>query len=281
LVSRAQSDSPPSSPDPAQGQKQQARRRLIGAIALSLTAVVVLSVFFDAEPRRAGRDDVQVRIPARDVRLPERAGAEPAPAPAPEAARATEDRTAAAAPSPGPDSTTPPADAPPDRAEASSPRAEAVPAPAGKPDASAAKVESGDPRLETPALRPEPAARKIEPPLAKADAGGSKPAGATKGEPPAPKTEPAPAKALKPDAPAAARGPGHYLQVGAFASEKAASDQVERIRKLGHTAFTERIKTAQGERIRVRLGPYPSRDAADPVRGKLRAAGIDVTLIAP
>lgn len=278
MVSRAQSDSPPSNPDPAQGQKQQARRRLIGAIALSLTAVVVLSVFFDAEPRRAGRDDVQVRIPARDVRLPDRAGAEPAPVP--EAARAAaEDRAAAATANPGPDSTTPPADAPPDRAEVSSPRPE--PAPAGKADAPAAKAESGDARVETPALRPEPAPRKVEPPLAKADAGGGKPAGSAKVEPPAPKTEPAPAKAQKPDAPAAARGPGHYLQVGAFASEKAASDQVERIRKLGHTAFTERIKTPQGERIRVRLGPYPSRDAADPVRGKLRAAGIDVTLIAP
>ena len=115
-----------------------------------------------------------------------------------------------------------------------------------------------------------------------AESGSGKPgAGAPKGGTPPAKAESSSGKAPRSDPPPAARGSGHYLQVGAFASEKAASDQVERIRKLGHTAFTERIKTPQGERIRVRLGPYPSRDAADPVRGKLRAAGIDVTLIAP
>ncbi|MBU6272822.1 MAG: SPOR domain-containing protein [Betaproteobacteria bacterium] len=277
MVSRAQPDSPPSSPDPAQGQKQQARRRLIGAIALSLTAVVILSVFFDAEPRRPGRDDVQVRIPARDARLPERPLADAAPVADPGRSGA-EERSAAGAAGPGPETTTPPADAPPERADAAAARSDAgagkVDAPVGKADAPPSKPEPSDAKVDLPVVRAEAATRKAEPPSAKADAVGSAKA-------PAVKAETAPAKAQKAEPAAPVRGPGHYLQVGAFASEKAASDQVERIRKLGHTAFTERIKTPQGERIRVRLGPYPSRDAADPVRGKLRAAGIDVTLIAP
>jgi DedD protein len=78
-----------------------------------------------------------------------------------------------------------------------------------------------------------------------------------------------------------ARGQGYFLQVGAFASEKAARDQVERIRRLGATAFTERIRTQQGERIRVRLGPFPTRDASDGLRQRLRSAGIDVTVVSP
>lgn len=77
------------------------------------------------------------------------------------------------------------------------------------------------------------------------------------------------------------RAQGYFLQVGAFASEKAARDQVERIRRLGATAFTERIRTQQGERIRVRLGPFATRDASDALRQKLRSAGIDVTLVSP
>jgi DedD protein len=95
------------------------------------------------------------------------------------------------------------------------------------------------------------------------------------------KAPPANARAVEGKSAEAPRGQGYFLQVGAFASEKAARDQVERIRRLGATAFTERIRTQQGERIRVRLGPFPTRDASDAMRNRLRAAGVDVTLVSP
>lgn len=75
--------------------KRRGRRRLVGAIALVLAAVIVLPMVFDAEPRRA--PPVSVRIPSEDdpaftpkvvpkapVAKPE-ASVKGQPAPAPEA----------------------------------------------------------------------------------------------------------------------------------------------------------------------------------------------------
>ncbi len=45
--------------------KRRARRRLVGAVALVLLAVIVLPMVFDAEPRRSG-PPVSVRIPGED-----------------------------------------------------------------------------------------------------------------------------------------------------------------------------------------------------------------------
>lgn len=45
--------------------KKRARRRLVGAVALALLAVIVLPMVMDDEPR-TGSQDIQVRIPSRD-----------------------------------------------------------------------------------------------------------------------------------------------------------------------------------------------------------------------
>jgi DedD protein len=60
--------------------RRRGRRRLVGAIALVLLAVIVLPMVFDAEPRR-GTPAVSVRIPSEDD-----AGFSPKPAPTPPAA---------------------------------------------------------------------------------------------------------------------------------------------------------------------------------------------------
>jgi DedD protein len=83
--------------------KRRSRRRLVGAIALVLLAVIVLPMVFDAEPRRTA-PPVSVRIPAEDEtgftpkvtpKTPPVAAAAPStPAPAPEK-RATADKAAA------------------------------------------------------------------------------------------------------------------------------------------------------------------------------------------
>src|SRR3989338_11334892 len=45
--------------------KRKARRRLIGAIALTLAVVVILPMVLDSEPRPTGQD-IELRIPAPD-----------------------------------------------------------------------------------------------------------------------------------------------------------------------------------------------------------------------
>lgn len=62
--------------------RRRGRRRLVGAIALVLLAVIVLPMVFDAEPRQ-GTPAVSVRIPSEDD-----AGFSPKPAPKPASAPA-------------------------------------------------------------------------------------------------------------------------------------------------------------------------------------------------
>jgi hypothetical protein len=46
--------------------RRRARRRLVGAVAIALTAVLVLPMVFDPEPKPLG-PEVDIRIPSRDT----------------------------------------------------------------------------------------------------------------------------------------------------------------------------------------------------------------------
>ena len=76
------------SPDADLQLKKRARRRLVGAAALALFAVIVLPMVMDREPRPLSQD-IQVRIPSQDSTglaakvLPGKPAATPMPAPEP------------------------------------------------------------------------------------------------------------------------------------------------------------------------------------------------------
>ena len=78
------------SPDAELQLKKRARRRLVGAIALALLAVIVLPMVMDSEPRPPSQD-IQVRIPSQDSPglaakvLPGKPSATPMPPPEPKA----------------------------------------------------------------------------------------------------------------------------------------------------------------------------------------------------
>jgi DedD protein len=78
--------------------KRRGRRRLVGAIALVLVAVIVLPMIFDQEPRST--PPVSVRIPSEDESA-FKPKAVPKPAAAPAEAPKPEPKPAAAAPAPG------------------------------------------------------------------------------------------------------------------------------------------------------------------------------------
>jgi DedD protein len=69
------------------------------------------------------------------------------------------------------------------------------------------------------------------------------------------------------------------VQAAAPASESAARDLSERLKKSGLAPYMEKVDTKQGVRYRVRLGPYASRDEADGVRTRLKAQGISANLV--
>jgi DedD protein len=79
--------------------------------------------------------------------------------------------------------------------------------------------------------------------------------------------------------PAAVKGGKFAVQAAATATESAARELAERLKKDGFAPYTERIETADGTRFRVRLGPYASREEADRVRARLKGMGINGNVV--
>jgi DedD protein len=73
-------------------------------------------------------------------------------------------------------------------------------------------------------------------------------------------------------APAAAAR--YIVQVGAYGESKAAQEMRAKVEKLGLKTYAQAVDTAEGRRIRVRLGPFASRDEAERASAKLKGAGL-------
>lgn len=85
-----------------------------------------------------------------------------------------------------------------------------------------------------------------------------------------------PAPEAKPAAPAATR---FVLQVGAFEHAAAARETRGKVEKLGLKAYEQEVDAAGARRIRVRLGPYASREEAERMLQKLRAGGMSASVV--
>jgi DedD protein len=245
--------------------KRRARRRLIGAIALVLLAVIVLPMIFDSE-RKPLDQEITIQIPSQ--------GEYVAPAAKPGAAPATPPAVMPAAP--GPDAK----GEPPKDAKAEVPRDAKAEAPKSEPaKAEPPKVES--PKTAAKAEAPKEAAKAPEKAPEKAEKAPAKDAPAKdakkddgaralallNGDGAAPKSD----KAAEKAAPQKAAG-SFFVQVAAFSSEEKVQEARDKLSSAGVKTYVEKVTTKSGEVTRVRAGPFPSRDAADAVRGK--AAGL-------
>ena len=94
---------------------------------------------------------------------------------------------------------------------------------------------------------------------------------------PAPK-QPAKAKAKDNGTDKAAPG-GFVIQVIALADAAKAKEMLQKISGSGLKAYTEVVQAANGPVTRVRVGPYPSRDAAEQARKKLQGMELDGKVI--
>ncbi len=65
------------------------------------------------------------------------------------------------------------------------------------------------------------------------------------------------------------------MQVGAFSNAASAVELRDKLRKQGWPVYTEKA----GKAVRVRVGPYPTREAADKVLHTLEAQGMQPTLV--
>ena len=214
--------------------KRKARRRLIGAIVLALAAATILPLLLEQEQKPLG-DDVSVQIPPVDnSKFVNRLGGGKAKDALP---GAKADPVAAPAPRPAPE-TPPPA----------SPAAPPAPAVAAAPPPSAV------------AVAPPPSAVAAAPPP---------PAAAASPAPAPPEARPTTgAQAAEP-----ANSEGFVVQLGAFTDNYGANALANKLKKIGYPAYTESVETSRGTLWRVRVGRYPSREAAVEARAKLKADG--------
>lgn len=63
------------------------------------------------------------------------------------------------------------------------------------------------------------------------------------------------------------------LQLGAYAEQGNVKVLQGKIKELGYPSYTEKVSTPQGERIRVRAGPFSSKAAAEKAQSRLKQIG--------
>lgn len=135
-------------------------------------------------------------------------------------------------------------------------------------------VAAPAPIIPASAVAPTPEAKPVEPapvpealPPIKVEAAKPEPVVEQKTKP-APVVEKA-QPATKP-ASAADGKQTYFVQYGAFSELKNAKQRQADLKAKGITTFTEVVKTAGGDKIRVRSGPYPARDQAEKIRTKVK-----------
>lgn len=233
-------------PGGVQQARTRARQRLVGAVVLVAVGVIAFPLVFESQPRPLPVD-IPISIPSKD-------GA--------------------------PALVMPPARPLPPVVEAVSPPA--------KPAAEAVKLETGTAPAPVP-VEPPPAPKASAPAAAapepvEAMKKASAPTSAVTPSPAAAAgVDAARAKALLEGKPASSKevakevakeGARFVVQVGAFAEAAAAQDTRARLEKLGLKTFTQVTETATGNRTRVRLGPFATREEAERVLAKTKAAGV-------
>lgn len=302
-----------SAADASLAEKKKARHRLVGAIALCLVAAFVVPMLLESEPRTGLRslpmtveaaanstraDQPWIRPPVADeaarsvmpdqvVMLEEGAAGQPAASGqgAPRApgdqpsvnlpdlsARTGQDPEASAAPA------VPPSSPQPARAAASDTAA-------GRGRAAAGQDAANPARPARPATSPSgntaqrPANAPLPKPLPMAQGGGQSDAD----------SRPdvlarlidqvdSGSNAARPTARQQSRR--FLVQVGAYSNVKSARAAVDRVAKAGFNAYQETVKTSNGDWIRVRVGPFASREDAEQAQQALKRAGVTAALIA-
>lgn len=200
--------------------KKRARRRLVGAAALALFAVIVLPMVMDHEPPPPVQD-IQMRIPAQDGSgisgrlLPKKAVITPLPAAM-------------------------------DKKENKNAPALAAPAPAASEPVAVTKNQPAQP-VEAEKKTSAEAAKSAPVPVS---------------EKPVPEQKPA------------ASSPW-VVQLGAYKEAGNAKHLLAKLQGIHVPAYTENIDTSQGPRVRVRAGPFATREAAEKARVRLRIIGVD------
>jgi DedD protein len=272
--------------DPILPEKKRARRRLIGAVVLVLAVVIVLPMILDPEPKPL-TDDIAIQIPSRDGKDSKSA---PAPAPA----------SSVTAPVPAPTRQTDTAsldakeelvDTKPAEPIAEKPplaKPVDVPVPAVKPPEKVVE-KAADKPVAKPVEKPAPAKEKAEKAekVEKAEKAAAEPKHAA-----APakisdeqralailQGKPTPSAAKPADKPADKSTGKFVIQVAALATQEKIDELRSKLTSAGISSYTQKVATQAGDRTRIRVGPFASRDEAEKARAKIVKLGLNATLV--
>lgn len=257
----------------AQAQSEEtlrirARRRLIGAVVLVLTGVVVFPLIFETQPKPV--------VSSMSLVIPSQNQASIAPASAPRVPAADARAAAAIAES---------------SAEmASAPQHLKTPTPGSQAGATSSQSQ------ETPAASPSAAARqtpaRVQPAAAVAApakhqqtqrqiASARVALAALEGKQPdqisTQQAEAALAKSA--EAVVAPNSARYVIQAGAYADTRVAHQVRQKIEHAGFKTYTQVVDTAGGKRIRVRVGPFASRQEADKALARIKALGLAAVVL--
>ncbi|MBN3791995.1 SPOR domain-containing protein [Burkholderia sp. Ac-20353] len=236
--------------DPTLPEKQRARRRLVGAIALVVAAVIVLPMVLDSHPKPV-TDDISIDIPNRPSHQ----------AAAPRDEDASDVQAGVAHDEPSASS---------DTAVAAAPAAALAAKDAGKPAANPAANLAEKPaanQAEKPAANPDTTTTASVAPKAAPKPAAPKPAPA-----PVANTAGADGSDATPSSPAGAR---FAVQLGSFKDDATARAWATKLKSAGVPAYVEHRKQADGSTAaQLRAGPFADRAAASAAIAKVREAGL-------
>ncbi|MDP9109776.1 MAG: SPOR domain-containing protein [Pseudomonadota bacterium] len=290
--------------DPVLPEKKRARRRLVGAVALVIAAVIGLPMVFDSEPKPLP-DDIAIQIPSKDQPVPRQDGARPAAAvPAGAALDQHEEVVDTHASLPVAAASQTGLASPKDSTKADPLRTQKV-APSESDNSGAdtdhrAAGATSKERLAVTKSKPAttPAADGVKQSDGKAPAALAKaqkpasvaanPGGASDSSAHSTDSDAARARAiLDGDADPAVKDvvkpaakPGHIvLQVAALTSRDKVAELQGKLKAAGIASHTQTVATDSGERIRVRIGPFATKEEADRARARLQGIGLSGSVV--
>lgn len=249
----------------------RARRRLVGALVLVLTAIIIVPMMFDDTSTQEG--DTPVVLPAIVPPIPEPDLAVVTPQ-----GYSVDEPVLSQGTIEAPDGLGPDSGAAVTESETSAPM-EPDPEQSPTPSEVATAVTESKPETEA---RTEPAPAETKP-------APSKPV-QTKPEPDDSRTDDGsvalallegrvPSSAAQSSAPAAKQG-AFVLQVAAYSTEADAQTRRSSLINAGVTnAYVERAVLNDKPTYRLRVGSFPTRDAAQAAQARLRALGYDNSLL--
>lgn len=234
----------------------RARRRLAGAVALVLAAVIILPMVLDSQPTPVD-DNLPIRVPERNT---------------PFQPQVTEPQVAAPqTPAPGSAAPTDPSSIPtPPPVTSVQPPASTTP-PAAQPAIPPATAAVTPPKPEPKPPKPEPKPATPTKPDTRSD-DGARALALLEGRQAPAASAPAPKPAAK----------GNFvLQIAAYTTSEDAQSRRGKLHQAGVTnAFVEQATVNGTKQYRLRVGPFPSREAAQAAQARLRTLGYDNGFIA-